>query len=129
MNTIFEEGAPSERRRRRRYSEEFKAGVVAACHGTGVSVAAVALEHRLNANLLRRWIDQAEGRLPKGLPGRPADLQPSAAPAFVPITLETRSTHSAEIRIEVRRGDQTVTVSWPISEAVQCAAWLREWLR
>ncbi|MFP3624926.1 transposase, partial [Burkholderia sp. SIMBA_051] len=62
MNTIFEEGAPSERRRRRRYSEEFKAGVVAACHGTGVSVAAVALEHRLNANLLRRWIDQAEGR-------------------------------------------------------------------
>ncbi|MEM5318633.1 transposase [Paraburkholderia sp. JHI869] len=128
MNTI-EEVTPSERRRRRRYSEEFKATVVAACHGTGVSVAAVALEHRLNANLLRRWIDQAEGRLPKGLPGRPVDLQPAPAPAFVPIALETRSSHSAEIRIEVRRGDQTVTVSWPISEAAQCAAWLREWLR
>ncbi|MFT0175064.1 transposase, partial [Paraburkholderia mimosarum] len=57
---------PSERRRRRRYSEEFKARVLAACHGTGVSVAAVALEHRLNATLLRRWSDQAEGRMPKG---------------------------------------------------------------
>ena len=129
MNTIVEEGMPSERRRRRRYSEEFKARVVAACHGTGVSVSAVALEHRLNANLLRRWIDQAEGRLPKGLPGLPVDLQPATAPAFVPVALETRNSHSAEIRIEVRRGDQTVTVSWPISEAAQCAAWLREWLR
>jgi transposase len=116
---------PSERRRRRRYGEEFKAVVVAACDETGVSVAAIALAHRLNANLLRRWIDQAEGRLPKGLPGRPADLQPAAAPAFVPIGLETRNTHSAEIRVEVRRGDQTVTVSWPISEAAQCASWLR----
>ncbi|MCP3728752.1 transposase [Paraburkholderia sp. CNPSo 3272] len=129
MNTLVEEGMPSERRRRRRYSEEFKAKVVAACHGTGVSVAAVALEHRLNANLLRRWIDQAEGKAPKGLAGRPADPQPVPAPAFVPVVLETRNTHSAEIRIEVRRGDQAVTVSWPISEAAQCAAWLREWLR
>jgi transposase len=118
VNTIVEEGMPSERRRRRRYSEEFKAEVVAACNGTGVSVAAIALAHRLNANLL-----------PKGLPGRPADLRPTAAPAFVPIALETRNTHSAEIRVEVHRGDQTVTVSWPISEAAQCAAWLREWLR
>ncbi|WP_184144297.1 transposase [Paraburkholderia atlantica] len=41
-----------------------KAQVVAACQGTEVSVTAVALEHELNANLLRRWIDQAEGRLP-----------------------------------------------------------------
>ncbi|SDI55967.1 Transposase and inactivated derivatives [Paraburkholderia steynii] len=94
---------PSERRHRLRYSEEFKAKVVAACHGTGVSVAAVALGHRLNANLLRRWIDQAEGQLPKGLSGRPADLQPAAAPAFVPITIESRNTHSAEIRMPTHR--------------------------
>ncbi|MFP3507469.1 transposase [Burkholderia sp. SIMBA_062] len=69
MNTIESESLP-ERRRRQRYSEEFKAQVVAACRGIGVSVAAVALEHRLNANLLRRWIDQAEGRLPKRPLGR-----------------------------------------------------------
>ncbi|CAM2158962.1 protein of unknown function (plasmid) [Pararobbsia alpina] len=34
--------------------------MVEACRGTGVSIAAVALEHRLNANLLRRWLDQSE---------------------------------------------------------------------
>ncbi|RQR26492.1 transposase [Burkholderia sp. Bp9142] len=65
MTTIESESLP-ERRRRRRYNEEFKAQVVAACQGIGVSVAAVALEHGINANLLRRWIDQAEGRLPRG---------------------------------------------------------------
>jgi transposase len=128
VNTIEEETLPA-RRRRRRYSEEFKAQVVAACQGTGVSVAAVALEHQLNANLLRRWIDQAEGRLPKGLPGRPAHMQVAALPAFVPATLESHEARSTEIRIEVRRGDQTITVSWPATEAAQCVAWLREWLR
>jgi transposase-like protein len=117
------------RRRRRRYSEEFKAQVVAACQGTGVSVAAVALEHKLNANLLRRWIDQTEGRLPKGLAGRPAQVQATALPAFVPVALDTREASSTEIRVEVRRGEQTITVSWPATEAAGCAAWLREWLR
>ncbi|MEX3969961.1 transposase [Paraburkholderia caribensis] len=66
MNTIEEEALPT-RRRRLRYTEDFGARVVAACQGTGVSVSAFALEHRLNANLLRRWLDQAEGRLPKRL--------------------------------------------------------------
>ncbi|MGP8470958.1 IS66-like element accessory protein TnpA [Burkholderia sp. PR2] len=127
MNTIESESLP-ERRRRQRYSEEFKAQVVTACQGIGVSVAAVALEHRLNANLLRRWIDQAEGRLPKKPLGRPL-ATPASLPAFVPLALGTPSPHSPEIRIEVRRGDQSITVSWPVSEATQCAAWLREWLR
>jgi transposase len=128
VNTNEEETLPT-RRRRRRYSEEFKAQVVAASRGTGVSVAAVALEHKLNANLLRRWIDQAEGRLPRRLPGRPAHSQAASLPAFVPVALETHETGSTEIRVEVRRGDQTITVSWPATEAAQCAAWLREWLR
>jgi transposase len=127
VNTIESESLP-ERRRRQRYSEEFKAQVVASCLGIGVSVAAVALEHRLNANLLRRWIDQAEGRLPKKPLGRPPATPPSV-PAFVPVALGTPAPHLPEIRIEVRRGDQSITVTWPVSEAAGCAAWLREWLR
>ncbi|WP_333997468.1 IS66-like element accessory protein TnpA [Burkholderia gladioli] len=127
MNTIESEALP-ERRRRQRYSEEFKAQVVAACQGIGVSVAAVALEHRLNANLLRRWIDQAEGRLLKRPLGRPP-AKPPSLPAFVSVPLGAPSPHSAEIHIEVRRGDESITVSWPVSEAAQCAAWLREWMR
>ncbi|WP_250481344.1 transposase [Caballeronia sp. GAOx1] len=128
MNTIEEEALPT-RRRRRRYTEDFKARVVAACQGTGVSVSAVALEHRLNANLLRRWLDQAEGRLPKRLSERPVETQSTPLPAFVPVAVGAKEVGSTEIRVEVRWGNQSITVSWPVSEAAQCATWLREWLR
>jgi transposase len=128
VNTIEQEALPT-RRRRRRYTEEFKARVVAACQVTGVSVAAVAMEHRLNANLLRRWLDQAEGRLPKRLSGRPAEAESARLPAFVPVAVGAKEVASTEIRVEVRRGNQSIMVSWPISEAAQCTTWLREWLR
>ncbi|MFM0351693.1 IS66-like element accessory protein TnpA [Paraburkholderia sp. RL17-347-BIC-D] len=127
MNTIEEE-VPLGRRRRRRYSVEFKAQVVAACQGPGVSLAAIALHHQLNANLLRRWVEQAEGN-ERFLVARSEVSVPSAAtPAFVSLPLETRNARTGEIRVEVRRADQSITVSWPTSEAAQCAAWLREWL-
>ena len=48
------------RRRRRRHSAEFKAEAVAACCQPGVSIAAVALSRSVNANLLRRWVVEAE---------------------------------------------------------------------
>ena len=103
---------------------------VAACQGPGVSLAAVALHHKPNANLLRRWIEKAEGN-DRVLVARSEVSVPSAAvpaPAFVPLPLETRNARTAEIRVEVRRADQSITVSWPTSEAAQCAAWQREWL-
>ncbi|TCF98177.1 hypothetical protein BZM26_27120 [Paraburkholderia strydomiana] len=133
MNTIEETATPG-RRRRRRYSIEFKAQVVAACQGPGVSIAAIALHHKLNANLLRRWVEQAETNdcvlvARSDLAARPP-AAPTATPTpeFVPLPLETRNTRAAEIRVEVRRADLSITVSWPTSEAAQCAAWLREWL-
>jgi transposase len=127
VNTIEEE-APLGRRRRRRYSVEFKAEVVAACQGPGVSLAAIALHHTLNANLLRRWVEQAE-RNDCVLVARSDVAAPSAAaPAFVSLLQETRSPRTAEIRVEVRRADQSISVIWPTSEAAQCSAWLREWL-
>lgn len=126
MDTVEEEGPAG--RRRCRYSREFKAQVVAACQGPGVSIAAIALHHKLNANLLRRWVDQAEGNVPALIVGGDVAGQAATAPAFVPVPLETRSVRPTEIRVEVRRADQSITVSWPTSEAAQCVAWLREWL-
>jgi len=41
---------------RRTYTAEYKRSVVEECQKPGVSVAGVALAHRINANLLRRWI-------------------------------------------------------------------------
>jgi transposase len=49
---------------RRTYSREYKLEVVNECTAPGASLAAVAMAHRINANLVRRWVvgDRA-GRL------------------------------------------------------------------
>lgn len=46
----------SKRDGRRRYDKQTKAELVQACLKPGVSVARVALDHGINANLLRKWI-------------------------------------------------------------------------
>ena len=114
--------------RRRRHSAEFKVQVINACMQPGISVAAVALRHQLNANLLRRWVATQEERN-KAAPAREA--MAIAPPAFVPLQLPPPESPPAqqEIVIEVRRGGATVTIRWPSSAAADCAAWLQGWLR
>ena len=121
-------------RRRRKHSAEFKAKVVAACRQPGVSIAAVALANRLNANLLRRWVVAAEGAQP---PANQIEMI-SAAPVgarvdnrtFIPIQVESSAVAARQdIAIELRRGATVVKVSWPLAAAADCAVWLRELLR
>lgn len=115
-------------RRRRRHSAEFKATVVAACRQPGVSMAAVALAHGLNANLLRRWVVDAQQAPRSPLPA--AALEDRAAvPTFVALPLPAPTSSSPEpIRIELVRGGATIRVQWPLSAAAQCGVWLRELL-
>lgn len=112
------------RRRRRLHSDEFKADAVAAASQPGVSMASVALSRGVNANLLRRWVREAElpaaTTLTKAAP---------TAPAFVPVQLPAPVAPAGEIRIDLRRGATTVTVAWPIAAAADCAQWIRELLR
>jgi transposase-like protein len=72
-----------------------------------VSIAAVALEHRLNANLLRRWVTEEERIREAGLIAAGSGSQvPSIAAntAFVPVELPRPSVATAqEIVIELRR--------------------------
>jgi transposase len=114
------------RRRRRRYSAEFKAEAVAACQQLGVSMASVALTRGLNANLLRRWVVEAEqsGNLPVS-PHRPSVENRSG---FVPVPLISSPAEPA-IRIELRSSSGVVIVQWPVSAASECAALLRELTR
>lgn len=112
------------RRRRRLHSDEFKADAVAAASQPGVSMASVALARGINANLLRRWVREAE--LPAG---KTLTKAAAAAPAFVPVRLPEPVTPVGEIRIELRRGATTVTVGWPVAAAAECAQWVREVLR
>lgn len=133
VNTIPDKQAGT-RRRRRKHSDEFKADAVAACMQPGMSMAAVAMAHGVNANLLRRWVQDSEGTAVfdaggKKLVAPVAVAGPKAS--FVPVPLPTPSAPSQpqDIRIELQRGATAVTLTWPASAASECAAWMRELLR
>lgn len=98
------------RRRRRRHSAEFKAAVIQECMRPGVSMAAVALAHSLNANMLRKWVIDPEGALPprpKVIP--PAEDIPEPMPTFVPLALPAPALEG-DIRIELQRAGTTVVL-------------------
>jgi transposase len=97
---------------------------VAAASQPGVSMASVALARGINANLLRRWVRDAEGA-----PARALEKAAPCAPAFVPVRLPDATAPVGEIRIDVRRGPTTITVAWPMAAAAECAGWIRELLR
>jgi transposase-like protein len=117
------------RRRRRKHSAEFKAQLVAACEQPGMSSAAVAMANGINANLLRRWVHEAEQRGAPLLAPLPTSTRSAPpAPEFVPLQLPAPKPQS-DIRIELQRSGVNVSVAWPVSAAAECATWLREVLR
>ena len=69
-------------RKRRQYSPEFKAQLVAESQNPEASVARIALDNDLNANLLRRWITESK------------QANQQLAPAFVSINLPATATPS-----------------------------------
>lgn len=133
MNTS--DDGNSARRRRRKHSAEFKAEVIAACRKPGVSMAAVALANRLNANLLRRWVvaeERGQGTKRIDTIRTTSTLAASNVDgrAFIPVAVERPPLATAqEITIELRRAATVVKVGWPLAAAADCAIWLRELLR
>jgi transposase-like protein len=112
---------------RRSYSLPLKLEVVGQCQQPGASIAAIALAHGINANIVHRWLrEHARGQLA---------VTAVRDSGFVPVRLEapphaaSGSPAEADIRVEIRRGGHAVTVNWPLQGASACAAWLREWLK
>jgi transposase len=68
--------------RRRRFDPQAKLELVQACMQPGVSVARLALEHAVNANLLRKWIRDYERERNGSAASKAIESQ---APAFVPV--------------------------------------------
>jgi transposase len=139
------------RSNRRVHDTEFKARVLTECRRPGASVAAVALAHGLNANLLRKWL-QGRGLKRCGLAvpavaapaakasarrcESPADAAAAAVLQFLPIEMASAGssgrapTRAVEvpgeptIDIALACGDVQVQVRWPASQASACGAWL-----
>ena len=74
---------------RRTFTLEYKLAVVKQCSEPGVSVAAIALGHRINANLLRRWIVCHQ----RALLGSDAKRQP----AMLPVTIDSSASPQTEL--------------------------------
>ena len=112
--------------KRRFYSPEFKLQAVGECGQVGASIAAVALKHGVNANIVHRWLRehrrgtravQQLSFMPVTLMGQPTSPSPQSEQPSPP-----------DIRIEVQRANTTIVVNWPLQGGASCAQWLREWL-
>lgn len=112
---------------KRRHSEEFKQALIAACGEPGASVAGVALANGINANQVRRWMRERGVPPPSRRTKVPAPVE--TAPAFLPMRLAPAPAEAPDIRIEIRRGNATVSVHWPTQAARECADWLRDLLK
>ena len=122
MHTMASDARTTQAPKRRFYSPELKLQVVGACTKPGASIAAVALQHGINANIVHRWLrEHSQGTLI----GRQQ--------TFVPVTLSAatepaKPQSTADIRVEVKRANTTIVVHWPLAGGVACAQWLRECL-
>ena len=116
---------------RRWHSKDFKQEAVLACRAPGVSLAAVALDKRINANLLRRWVKSANSKASAASIVQTVPAAPAASTAkFIPVKVSEPVKRDDErpIRIEVRKGPTQIVVEWPVTSAAACAAWLRDLL-
>lgn len=104
---------------RRRHSAELKAQVLSECAQPGASVASIAMSHGINANVVHKWRRLAN-----------AEAEPVPAVSFIPVALPAQAAApQQDIRMELRRGATSVTITWPATAAADCAAWMRELLR
>jgi transposase len=109
--------------RRRRHGAALKVQILAECERPGASIAAVAMAHGVNANLVHRWHAQV---------AKCQDIAMTTLDvSFVPVPSQASGipSEATELRIELRRDPVIATVSWPMSSVAECAAWLREVLR
>lgn len=114
---------------RRTHSPEFKTKVLAACHQPGASIAAVALAHGVNANVVHKWL--AGIGMKRFSQHSPAAIQSPVAPVqFLPLDLSTQDPgHGAQafnhdIRLDLDLGAVQIKLHCPRGSAPSAAALL-----
>jgi transposase len=121
----------SNRSPRRVHSAEFKTQVLSECRQPGASVAAVAIAHGLNPNIVHKWLSgQGLKRMAVSAP-KPAALGVPTL-QFVPVELAQPAQRSVneqatppDIRVEFHRDNLQVTLRCAASAGPSYAALLR----
>ena len=114
------------------YEPSLKARVVAECSRAGSSIAGIALNHGLNANMVHRWLDEYEAGIgwAKHI-GRQAQFVPIAMEPSAVMQEPAAASHalpSGFIEIEVTRGKSRISMKWPVDAANACATMLGQLL-
>jgi len=111
------------KRKRGRYSNEFKRELVRACEAPGVSTASVALANGVNANLLRRWISELRD-IVRARVENSQRVPANNKPEFVRFESTIRDTAAVNSKVELvlQRGEIRVLVS---GSGTECAEFVR----
>ena len=101
---------------------------MATCQQPGTSIAALATQHAMNANVLHRWLKEHQRsgchQLTESAKRSVARVAPQS-PAFIPLTLPpaTSAPGEHEVKIELRKGALSMLFTWPVSAATDLASW------
>ena len=121
----------AKRKSRSRYSADFKAEVLRACRQGKAPVTEIARGYGIHVGVVRRWLC-TQAPAPALAAGQvfPKSTRSATGPGFVLLQLPPPAATCApqDIRIELRRGDLQINISWPLHGAGDCVAWLRGWL-
>ena len=116
---------------RRTFTAEFKHQLIQQCQQPDTSVAKVAMQHQVNANLLHKWIRQSRSMVPSLTPPsipqtdflpvilHPTPVKLEAPPPPVP---EKKATAHIRIPLHDEQGsvrDQMIEIEWPVESATE----------
>lgn len=102
--------------------------MVAACQQPGVSIAALAGSHAMNANVLHRWLkEHAHSGRHQFNVASPSGTQIATlpAPAFIPVRLPAvrHEPSVPALKVELHKGALSMTITWPINATSDFAQW------
>ena len=123
--------APTLKKPRRTFTAEFTHQLIQQCQQPDTSVAKVAMQHQINANLLHKWIRQSRSMVPSltisSIPQtdflpvilHPTPVKQEAPPPPVP---EKKATAHIRIPLHDEQGsvrDQMIEIEWPVESATE----------
>lgn len=123
--------APTLKKPRRTFTAEFKHQLIQQCQQPDTSVAKVAMQHQINANLLHKWIRQSRSMVPSltisSIPQTdflPVILHPTPVKQEAPPQPVSEKKATAHIRIPLHdeQGsvrDQMIEIEWPVESATE----------
>ena len=130
LKTVID-STPMLKKPRRTFTAEFKHQLIQQCQQPDTSVAKVAMQHQINANLLHKWIRQSRSMVPSLTPPsipqtdflpvilHPTPVKQEAPPPPVP---EKKATAHIRIPLHDEQGsvrDQMIEIEWPVESATE----------